>query len=317
MKKVLVIFILISITLTGCSLENSERNFTTKSYNLELEEGNISGTLTLPNVDGPYPIALIIPGAGAINRDGNNSGNSTRNNCLKMVAEKLGNAGIASVRYDKRGIGKSSELVNQEEDLIFSDYIEDAILWMEKIQSDNRFNKYYIIGHSEGGLVGAAAARELDLDGFISIAAPGEPLHETLIKQLENKMGDYADRSLPIINELKEGNLVPNPPMDLEVLFRPSAQPYLISLFQYEPQYVIQDVDAPILIIQGDNDLQASVKDAEILHNAADSELIIVEGMNHILKESPRDSNKNINTYNKPRLPLHEELVKELIRFIK
>ncbi len=62
MKKVLVIFILISITLTGCSLENSERNFTTKSYNLELEEGNISGTLTLPNVDGPYPIALIIPG---------------------------------------------------------------------------------------------------------------------------------------------------------------------------------------------------------------------------------------------------------------
>ncbi|MGN9165907.1 alpha/beta hydrolase [Tissierellaceae bacterium HCP3S3_D8] len=317
MRKISVLIIFLAVIITGFTMHSKERKFTSKTYSLEVEDGELYGILTLPDVDKPCPVVLIIQGAGATDKDGNNRGKSVKTNCLKMLAEALGNEGIASVRYDKRGVGKSSQVVEREEDLIFSDYIDDAVLWMEKIQSDDRFNKYYIIGHSEGGLVGAAAANRLSLDGFISIAAPGESIHKTLISQLEQNMKKHLEKSMPIIDELRKGNLVPNPPLELDFIFRRSAQPYLISLFQYDPISAIQGVDAPILILQGDNDLQSSVKDAKMLHNATDSKLVIIKDMNHILKKSPWDNSENISTYSKPKLPIHEDLVEELIKFIK
>src|SRR5690606_21309089 len=96
------------------------------------------------------------------------------------------------------------------------------------------------------------------------------------------------ERSLPILEELKKGNLVENTPADLAALFRDSVQPYLISWFKYDPSLEIDKVKAPVLIIQGDNDIQVQVDDAEILYNARkdkeNTKLVIVKGMNHILK---------------------------------
>lgn len=315
MRKILVLVILLMLFVTGCIYDENQ-NFTTEYYNLELKEGNIYGILTIPKGEGPFPVALIIQGAGAINRDGNNRTESLTNNHLKMLGNALGNAGIATIRYDKRGIGKSSKIVEKPDDLIFEDYIEDAILWMEKIKSDDRFNKYYIIGHGEGGLVGAATAKEVELDGFISIAAPGIALHETLIKQLETRQGNVTERNLEIINELRKGNTVSISPKESGGVFTPSSQPYLISLFKHEPQKIIREIEEPILIIQGDNDLQATIKDARLLHEAAESELVIIKGMNHILKECPWDDRANVATYSKPKLPLHESLIDEVVGFV-
>lgn len=307
--------ILLMMITTGC-VNDQEKNFIRENYVLELEEGNIYGTLTIPKTHGPFPIALIIQGAGATNRDGNNKTESLINNHLRMLSESLGNAGIASLRYDKRGIGQSSKIVEKPEDLIFEDYIDDVLLWMDKIKSDSRFSSHYIIGHGEGGLVGSAAAGQVELNGFISIGAPGIALHETLIKQLETRRGEVSERDLEIINDLRNGNMVDISPKELGPLFHPRGQAYLISLFKHEPQLLISQVEDPILIIQGDNDLQARIKDARLLQEAAKGELVIIKGMNHILKECSWDDKENIATYSKPRLPLHKELVKELVTFI-
>lgn len=281
MKRILVPIVLIMLILTGW-LNNNDKDFITEYYNLELEEGTLYGILTTPKFGNSFPVVLIIQGAGAINRDGNNTMESLTNNHLKMLAEALANFGIASVRFDKRGIGKSSSIVEKPEDLIFEDYIDDAVAWMEKIQKDNRFHEYYILGHGEGGLIGAAAASQVEVDGFISIAAPGEALHETLISLLEAKKGKVSERNLEIINELRKGNMVSLSPKEYGDLFNPKSQPYLISLFKYEPQEVISQVEVPTLIIQGENDLQSSIEDARLLHESKESKLVIIRGMNHI-----------------------------------
>lgn len=315
--KILLIIILLMMIVTGCSEGIDGRgSFVSEDYNLEVENGKIYGTLVVPKGEGPFPVAVIIQGSGPTDRDGN-SAIAGKNNSLKMMAEALANEGIASVRYDKRGIAASMDLVEREEDLIFEDYINDAVLWLEKVQGDNRFNRYFIIGHSEGALIGAAAAVKSDVDGFVSIAGMGESAYETLKRQLKNQPGDIYERSLPILDELQKGNLVSNPPQDLAALFRTSVQPYLISWFKYDPKAVISQINAPILILQGDNDLQVRVEDAKLLNESVESKLVIIEGMNHILKDSSRDPEENIGTYSKPDLPLNEEFKKELIAFIK
>lgn len=319
-KKILIIFILLITFLSGCS----NKDFTSEKYNLEVDNGLIYGTLTMSKGEGPFPVAIIIQGSGPTDRDGNNPISGDNNN-LKMLAEHLATNGIASVRYDKRGIGESKDLVQKEEELVFEDYINDVKLWVDKVEKDDRFNKYFIIGHSEGALIGAAAAAETNVNGYVSIAGLGEPPFVTLARQLYSQSKDIYERSEAILNQLAKGNLVPNPPKDLDALFRESVQPYLISWFKYDPTDTIARVKAPTLIIQGDTDIQVTVDDAKYLYSARvstssdalQSKLVIVEGMNHIMKDAPLDREKNFKTYGEPKLPLNEEFKKEIIEFLK
>lgn len=317
MKKILLFTIIVTLLTTGCK----SNKIRTEKYDLEVDKGLIYGTLALPKGEGPFPVVIIIGGSGPTDRDGNNP-ISGDNNSLKMIAEHLANNGIASIRYDKRGIAESMGLVQKEEELVFEDYVEDAIEWVEKVQEDDRFNKYFILGHSEGAQIGGIAASKLNVDGFVSIAGMGESAYDTLVRQIKDQPGDIFARSLPILDELNNGKLVDNPPGDLAALFRPSVQPYLISWFKYDPKDTIIKIDAPVLIIQGDTDLQVGVKDAQDLYMArvpiskAPVKLVVVEGMNHILKDAPLDKEENFKTYSDPKLSLNEELKNELINFI-
>lgn len=312
--RIIVFTIVLTSLLSGCSIGGNL--YMEEKYNLEVDGGTIYGTLTIPKEKGIYPVAIIHAGSGPTDRDGNNS-IAGDNNSLKMVAQSLGDAGIASVRYDKRGIAESMELIEKEEDLIFEDYINDLNLWVEKLRADSRFNKIFIIGHSEGALIGAQSAVDSKVDGFISLAGVGFSAYDTLKRQLSVQPKEITDITTPILEELYNGNIVEEIPQDLYALFRPSVQPYLISWFKYEPVEVYKNIEAPILIIQGDNDIQVTVEDAEALHSAKESKLVIIKGMNHVLKDAPRDVQGNLDTYKDPKLELNEELKKEIIEFIK
>ena len=103
----------------------------------------------------------------------------------------------------------------------------------------------------------------------------------------------------------------------LNVLFRPSAQPYLISWFKYDPQVEIAKLKKAILIVQGTTDIQVSVEDAKKLQAAnLTSRMVILEGMNHIFKKAESDRMKNFQTYNQPELPLIPELIDTISSFI-
>lgn len=324
MKTIFKLFLMSAVVLsmfviTGCSQNEKDDNATyiEEDYNLEVSEGTIYGTLMKPKDVEKSTVALIIAGSGPTDRDGNNSTIQGKNNSLKMIAEALAGEGIYSVRYDKRGIAKSEGLVEKEEDLAFEDYINDVIDWVNKLKKDNRFEKVVIIGHSEGALIGSAAASSSDVNGFVSVAGMGYSAYETLERQLKAQSQEVFELCLPIMEELNDGNLVEDVPEGLYSLFRPSVQPYMISWFKYDPLEVISEIDKPILIIQGDNDIQVTVEDAQLLNEEnPSSKLAIIEGMNHVLKDAPTDRDENLATYSNANLPLNQEFVKELTTFI-
>lgn len=282
---------------------------------LETPTGNIEGTLLCPYSTEKVPVVLIIAGSGPTDRNGNSS--RMMNNSLKLLAEGLKAQDIASLRYDKRGIGKSSSAALQEVDLRFDHYIEDVIAWIELLKKDQRFNQIIIAGHSEGSLIGMIACQKAGIDKYISIAGAGYPAADILRKQFEAQSQSYLTQAEPILSQIEKGHIVDDVPPMLNMVFRKSVQPYMISWFKYNPQQEIAKLSTPILIIQGSTDIQVSIDNAEILkqHNEK-SQLAIIEGMNHILKEAPSDRSKNLSTYSQPNLPLHPELLPTIINFI-
>jgi uncharacterized protein len=289
---------------------------TEKEVVLETKTAKIYGTLVIPYEAKSFPVALIIAGSGPTDRNGNNP--MMQNNSLKMLANGLAENGIASLRYDKRAIGESKVDNFNEFDSRFENFIDDTKSWIEFLRNDSLFNKIIVIGHSEGSLIGIIASENEKVDKLISLAGTGEPANLIIRKQLSNQPKEILDPSLKILDTLETGKLVNNVPQMLYSLFRPSIQPYLISWFKYNPQTEIAKLKIPILIVQGTTDIQVSVKDADELASAnLNSEKIIIDGMNHILKESDLDRQKNIATYSNPELPLKDGLIDAISKFIK
>jgi len=279
---------------------------------LETPTGNIEGTLLVPSKKN-VPLVLIIAGSGPTDRDGNSG--SLKNNSLKMLAQGLYDNNIASLRFDKRGVAGSLSAYKSE--LRFEDYINDVEQWTKVLKNDSRFSSVIILGHSEGSLIGMIAAQKGMVEKYISMAGPGVTMQATLRRQLADQPPYILSMSLPIIEELEKGKTVDSVPPLINALFRPSIQPYLISCFKYDPAIEITKVKCPILIIQGTTDIQIPVNEAEILASAnSNSQLVIIEGMNHILKEAEAHRLLNLQTYGDPNLELKQGLIESITRFI-
>ncbi|MCP4909541.1 MAG: hypothetical protein GY907_02455 [Bacteroidetes bacterium] len=161
------------------------------------------------------------------------------------------------------------------------------------------------------------AAQKGMAEKYISMAGPGVTMQATLRRQLADQPPYILSMSLPIIEELEKGNIVDSVPPLINALFRPSIQPYLISCFKYDPAIEITKVKCPILIIQGTTDIQIPVNEAEKLSSVnSNSQLVIIEGMSHILKEAPQNRLLNIQTYGDPELQLKEGLIDAVVSFI-
>jgi len=278
--------------------------------------GDLSGTICLPESTFHPPLLLIIAGSGPTDRNCNSQA-GVYSNAYLMLAHELANSGIASLRYDKRGVYKSLAASPPEKDLRFTTYSDDAAAWIGWIKEQERFGKVIIAGHSEGSLLGILAAENTDVDAFISLAGAGENINRILKKQLSDLPENVYTEACSAIDSLSAGEIVKKVNPMLLGLLRPSVQPYMISWMHYDPAVELAKLDIPVLIIQGTSDIQVDTTNALLLHSACPaSELHIIQGMNHILKEAPADPVANRATYRNPELPLHPELVPVIITFI-
>lgn len=310
MKRLLSLFMALLFT---AALYASEEDIT-----LNTPTGDIHGKLMLPTAATPCPVVIIIAGSGPTDMDGNNAGMT--NNSLLYLARELAANGIASVRYDKRGIGKSAAAGSREEDLRFDHYINDAAAWADKLGNDARFNKIVIAGHSEGSLIGMVAAnRSKTVDAYVSIAGCGSPAYEILEKQLQGQPMQIQQESAVICKELREGRTVEEIPFYFSALYRRSVQPYLISWFAYDPAVEIARLNIPVLIIQGDKDIQVGTEEAAKLYAAQPSaSMHIINDMNHVLKHcTAMQQMAQLATYKDADLPIKPELVPLIVEFIK
>ena len=292
---------------------------------LDTPGGKLYGTLEVPaRGAAPYPVVLIISGSGPTDRDGNTPAFPGPNNSLKYLAEGLAAEGIASLRYDKRGVGESRAAAagKTEADARFDHFIEDAVLWGRRLRADKRFSRLVVAGHSEGSLIGMVAAQRLGADGYVSVAGPGRRVDVVLLEQVKPQMApeQYA-KAEAILKSLLEGKTVAEVPPEglLPLLFRPSVQPYMISWLKYDPAKELAKLSVPVLIAQGTHDWQVKVEDAKALAAAKpDAKLLLVEGMNHVLKETASaDPRQQLPSYSDPSLPVVPKFLAEVVAFVK
>lgn len=284
---------------------------------LDTGNGELFGSLLLPKSDTPVPVVLIIAGSGPTDRDGNNP-DGGRNDSLKRLAWVLAKHNIASVRYDKRGVAASLAATPDERNLTLDAYVSDAQAWGRKLKADPRFGKLILLGHSEGALIASLAAPSVDAAAVISLSGSARPIDQVVRQQLSNHLPPpLMLRSNELLDSLKAGKTDDNVPPPLQAIFRPSVQPYLISLFRQDPAAAFAKLKMPALIIQGSNDIQVGVNDAKMLKAAKpDAELALIEGMNHVMRIVPNDVKRQLASYRDPQLPLAAELGTRILGFI-
>ena len=284
---------------------------------LESQPAALHGTLLRPET--VRAVAVIIPGSGPTDRDGN-SPLGVRNGSLKQLAEGLAAEGIASVRIDKRGIAASRAAGRDETALTFDGYVGDARAWAKLAVAQTGAPCAWLIGHSEGALVAQAAAQDTDapLCGLVLLSGAGRPagvvIREQLAAQLPAPLMAEAETTL---SALEAGRLVDNPPAALAALFRPSVQPYLVSWLKYDPAKLAAAYQGPMFIGHGTTDIQTTVTDAQALSAARPAaQLTLWEGINHVLTEAPADRAANIATYGNPEAKVAPQVVADVADFI-
>jgi len=313
----LKLFVLSLTLLTGLVCSLAQATVLQRPISLDTGNGELFGSLLLPKSDTPVPVVLIISGSGPTDRDGNNP-EGGRNDSLKRLAWVLAKHNIASVRYDKRGVAASLAATPDERNLSVEAYVADAVAWSHKLSADPRLGPLILLGHSEGALIASLAAPQANAAAVISVAGSARPIDQVLRQQLGNRLPPpLMLRSNELLDSLKAGRPDPNVPPQLQVIFRPSVQPYLISLFRQDPAQAFAALKMPALIIQGSHDIQVSVDDARQLKAAKpDAELALIDGMNHVMRIVPNDVKQQLASYKDPNLPLAAELGTRILSFI-
>ena len=294
------------------------------SITTESGRDTLFGTLLLPDAirEGKVTAILLIPGSGPTDRDGNTTMASGKNNSLKMLAEALQAQGIASLRIDKRGIGKSQFNASMEE-IRFDKFTDDAVAWLEYLDEHPSIDKVVAAGHSQGALVAAIAAEQTpSVSGYISLAGTGRRIDAVLRQQLKEQLvmlPNLYEAADTVLTYLREERVAADYPPMLQSLFAPQIQPFLISWIKYDPIEVLQSVNAPKLFVFGSTDLQVKPADEVEALEAAfpEATVTVLEGMNHVFKAAPEERMANIAAYTDPDLPLVEGLVEGVVEFVR
>jgi pimeloyl-ACP methyl ester carboxylesterase len=280
----------------------------------------LHGTLLAPAraAAGAQPV-LILAGSGPTDRDGNNP-LGVAAAPYRLLAEGLAAHGIASLRVDKRGIAASAAAAPREEDLRIQVYADDARAWARTLKAETHARCVWLLGHSEGTLHALLAAQDdPDICGLVLVSPAGRRIGDVIREQLANNpnAAPIREDAFHILAELEAGRTVADVPEALAPLFRPSVQPYLISMLAVDPVALARSYTGPILIVQGTTDLQTSIADAQALRAARDGiALRLIDSMNHVLKVATSDRQENFGTYADPDLPLAPGLVDAIAGFV-
>lgn len=303
-------FILLALLFANSLLNAQENSFQTAEVNVN---SLLKGTLLTPQGVENMPLLILIAGSGPTDRNGNQP--MMQNNSLKYLAEELSKNGLATFRFDKRIIAQMKAGTLDESKLSFDDFVADVDSIISYFQAN--FSKIYLIGHSEGALIGTLAANN-NVSGLVTIAGAGRPIDLILLEQI-GKQAPYLVEEMRInFGLLREGKPIEKVNPNLISIFRPSVQNYMRSWLKYNPTEELAKLNIPILVVSGENDIQVPMSDGDLLYGANDqAEWVLITGMNHVLKIVPEEFGANIQSYNKTDLPVSEDLVKEITTFIK
>ncbi len=272
------------------------------------------GTLALPGVgEGPYPAALFLHGSGPVDRDGNAEG--LEMDAYRQLAHGLARNGIASLRFDKRGVGESDGTVAEASR---TDLVHDAQAALEGLRSQPEVDpgRCVLIGHSEGAyLAPALAVADESIAGIVLLSGAarslgiitrwqvetllraqgieGEALDAALAQQdqyiafIETSEGGWEDYAL---EEMQEAMPWLTEERAIQLKSTPLSLPWLREHYLDDPTETLRDVSAPVLILNGEKDAQVPASEAALIEEALvgagnkDVTMIVMPNLNHLLR---------------------------------
>lgn len=303
---------------TAASSASLLRPFPEEEITLKTTGVALSGSLVTPINDTKKTAILLIAGSGPTDRNGNTPLLPGGNNSLLQMADSLAAHGIASLRYDKRGVGKSKLTDNASvAAMTIHDIAADAESFFNLLRQRG-YRRILIAGHSEGSLIGLLIADKVKADGFISLAGAGRKAGILLKEQTRAQFSDKLFQEFTLaLDSLEKGLRVKKVSPALLNLLAPVVQTYMQSWLPLDPAALIGHLSCPVLIVQGTKDLQVTETDAQALHlgNPA-AKLLLIDDMNHVLKiVRENDRAANSKAYTDPSLPLPGSLITGIVTF--
>lgn len=286
----------------------------------------LSGSLlVLPDADAQRrkpPLVILHAGLGAADRDGNNYNMPGRSDSLRLLAEALLARGVATYRYDKRGAGASSWLVPNEGSQSMSVWIDDLEAAATALSASGRWSGVWLLGLNDGAIVAAAAANALSLKGsgaagLVVACASADGALDAFRKAVSAAPEELRAEGGAIIAELLAGRRVESMSGFYADAFRPEIQPYLIEAFRWDLEAEMARLQIPVLIAQGDMDMQVTLVDFIALGTARPGALtIVVPRMNHLLKEVSQDVEDNKASFSDPSYPVSARFADAVAEFV-
>jgi pimeloyl-ACP methyl ester carboxylesterase len=288
---------------------------------VEGPSGVLKGTLSSPDGGPRAPVAIIIPGSGPTDRDGNNPLGVTAAS-YRLLAEALAAKGVSTIRIDKRGMFGSSAAAADTDNVRMSDHAADVRAWGAEAQKRASAPCAWLIGHSEGSLVALITAQQPEgICGLVLVAGAGRKMGDILREQLRANPANapILPQALAAITELEAGRRVDVSGMHpaLAPLFRPSVQGFVIDQMSYDPAALVSRYTGPVLVLQGTTDIQLTMQDAQRLAGARPGVTMeALAGVNHVLKIAPLERAANLATYGNSALPIAPSVVEAITTFL-
>jgi pimeloyl-ACP methyl ester carboxylesterase len=273
----------------------------------------IPGTLSYPETKDKMPLVIFIHGSGNPDRNGNQKGTPMQNSYIKALADSLNNHKIAFYRYDKRSA--RSENLELLKDVTVLDFVADAKVAIAHFKNDQRFSGIHLIGHSQGSLIAMLAVNE-DITSLISMAGAGQTIDKIMVQQIYAQNPEFGKLVEEHFQELMTKGSITTVDPSLVTMFPPQSQNFYKTWASIDPQEEIKKLQIPILILNGDKDIQVAITNAQNLKVAQpEATLMIIPNMNHIMKEEDAEV-QGYEGYLNPKYPISPKMIAAVLQFI-
>lgn len=305
-----MIRIIIYLALYIFGITMSFGQITSEEVLIQNDSIQLPGTLTFSAEK--TPLIIWVHGSGNVDRNGN-QGAVVKANYIKQFRDEINKNNIAFYSFDKRTSNPKN--AKYLKGIVFEDFISDVNKVIVHFKTDERFSEIILVGHSQGSLIAMLASK--NVTKYVSLAGPSISIDKTIVNQISNQNEALGKTAKDHFKELKETGGIKNVNPFLISVFAKQNLAFMNSWLQYNPTEEIKKLTLPVLIINGTKDLQVKVKDANALHSAkSTSELVLIENMNHVLKNIEVDED-NLKSYYSAEYPIAKELIKTIVRFVK
>ena len=307
MIRIITYFIIYALTISGVVAQVTSEEIMIHNGAIELP-----GTLTYTIEKSP--LIIWVHGSGNVDRNGNQAGINIKANYIKQFRDAVNKENISFFSFDKR-TSNPKNAAFMKDGIYFNDFVFDVQEVVNYFKDDTRFSKIILVGHSQGSLIAMLSLNTIDK--YISLAGPSESVDKAIVEQVTAQSPELGKITEAHFKELKETGDIKTVNPFLVSIFAKQNLAFMLSWLKYNPSEEIKKIAIPILIINGDKDLQVKVEDAQALQKAnPNSELIIIENMNHVLKNIQNDED-NMKSYYSADFPLSKKLIETVVSFVK